>query len=237
MPEDTQSLSTSGAILKLAYQLRRHLWLEWSLARWLGVLLLGAALGSLFVQALRPWAALAIGLFFLGYLVLLRWASRHRYIRYAPLSLEDVAPSDLSAVRPLRVEELVPVRASGLFSVEGKEQYYVDLEADFETVGTREHIILGRVLPSKFLVVGHWSYGELGWWYIFVRPAMLRGLGVGLLYFGAEPLQTLRVVYAPEPEVEQTVYLTFQDDSALRRVWNDLLLDAPADLVLDSGGR
>jgi hypothetical protein len=121
--------------------------------------------------------------------------------------------------------------------VEGKEQHYVDLEADFETVGTREHIILGRVLPSKFLVVGHWSYVELGWWYIFMRPAMLRELGVGLLYFGAEPLEALRVVYAPQPEVEQTVYLTFEDDTALKRVWDDLLLDAPADLVLDSGGR
>ena len=222
--------------MRLAYQLRRHLWLEWSLARWIGALFLITGLASLFAQALRPWAAIVIGLLYLAYLFSMRWASRRQYVHYEPLSPDEVFRTDLSASPPLRAEELVPVRATGVFSVEGKERYYVDLEADFETVGTREHILLGRVLPSQFLLVGYWSYDELGWWYIFFKPAMLRRLGVGHLYFGGEPLVVLRVVYAPEPEVEETVYLAFRDRSAMQRVWDDLLLDAPEDMLRDCAG-
>jgi len=85
---------------------------------------------------------------------------------------------------PLRAEELVPVRVSGWCTVEGQDQYYMDLDAQFETVETREHIVLARVLPSQFLLVGRWSGSELGWWYIFFHPATIRRLDAGQLSFG-----------------------------------------------------
>jgi hypothetical protein len=225
-------LSTKGVILKFAYQLRRHLWAELPLSRWLGALLLTTALGSLAIPWLRPWAAVLVGLLYLAYVLVLGWASRQAYIHYEALPDVEALGQNAADEPPLRPEEMVPVRASGWFSVEGKDRYYLDLEADFETVATREHIVLGRVHPSRFLRLGRWAADELGWWYIFFQPAMIREMELGLLYHGAETQQVLRLVYAPDAETEQTIYLWFDDDTALRRVWNDLTQDAPANTVL-----
>ncbi len=215
-----------GTILQASYRLRRHFWLGWSLARWIG--------GALFVLALltlviwrTPWYALLIGLVLLLYVVLLAWAGRRRYIHFEPdhdskLLLGDAAPGT-----PLRPEEWVPTQASGWLTVEGKRQYYIDLEADFETVATREHIVLARVHPSRFLLVGTWPRHELGWWYAFFQPATIQGLEVGQLTIGREQRPAIRVVYAPDEKAKETILLSFDSPSALRRVWEDLTKDAP----------
>jgi hypothetical protein len=135
----------------------------------------------------------------------------------------------------LRTEELIATRASGWFSVEGKDQYYVDIEADFETVGTREHIILGRVHPSRFLLLGRWPMDEQGWWYIFFRPDTIRELSVGHLCHGPRPRLALRVSYALDEEKQEDIFLTFDNASALRRVWDDLLQDAPSGIAIGAG--
>ncbi len=225
-------MSTKGIVLESTYKLRRHLWAELPLSRWLGILLLAAALGSLLVSWLRPWAAVLIGMLYLGYILILAWSSRREYIDYESLSSVEALRPDAAAEPPLRPEELVPVRASGWFSVEGRDRYYMDLEADFETVATREHILLGRVRPSQFLRIGRWSVDELGWWYVFFQPAMISEMDVGLLYFGAEAQQVLRLTYAPDAKTKKTIFLAFGTDVVLRRVWADLLLDAPPDTIL-----
>jgi hypothetical protein len=222
-------------ILQLAYRLRRHSLVEWSLARWLGTALVAAALGTLLFHALRPWLALSFGGLFLAYLLVLAWASRRRYVRFEPTPQGGPPARDATPPPPLRAEEMLPVRASGWFTVEGREQHFVDLEADLETMSTREHIVLARVRPSRFLLLGEWPGHELGWWYVFFEPAMIRGLDLGRLTFGAQPAQALRVIYAPDEETMQTIYLTFEDASALRRAWHDLLLDAPPDVVAPAG--
>jgi hypothetical protein len=125
----------------------------------------------------------------------------------------------------LRTEELVPIRASGLFAVEGKNRYFVDLEADFETVDSREHIVLARVLPSRFLLLGQWPGDELGWWYIFFQPAMIRQLAAGAVHFGGGGRPALALLYSPDGETEETIYLTFDDRAAMGRVWQDLVRD------------
>jgi hypothetical protein len=225
-------LNTKGAILKLAYQLRRHFWAEVPLSRWLGALLLAACLGSLLVHWLRPWAAVLIGLLYLAYVLILAWALRREYFHYEPIPSMARLDKNPAHDPPLRPEELVPVRASGWFSVEGQDRYYVDLEADFETVGTREHIVLGRVRPSRFMYFGQWSSEELGWWYIFFQPDMIRQMELGNLYYGPEPRQVLRLAYAPNAETVETIFLGFHEEAALRRVWADLVRDAPPDLAL-----
>jgi hypothetical protein len=116
--------------------------------------------------------------------------------------------------------------------VEGRDRYYIDLEADFETVPTREHILLGRVRPSKYLMLGSWPVDELGWWYAFVQPSMISEMDVGLLHFGAEPQQVLKLTYGPDAKTIQTIYLAFGTDAALRQVWADLLQDAPPEVAL-----
>jgi hypothetical protein len=225
--EVTILLSAIGFILRLAYRLYRHWWLGWPLTRWLGLLLFGLAVWSLFFFWPSLWPAIVLAVLFLARLAIQFWAGRQGYLHFEPLPGELDRLRGLDPPPGLGVQEMVSVRVSGWFTVEGKDQYYVDVEADFETVGTREHIVLGRVHPSRFLFLGRWPRFEIGWWYIFFQPAMIYDLALGHLYAGPQPQLALRVSYAPDAETQQVIYLVFADRQALRRVWDDLLLDAP----------
>ena len=48
----------------------------------------------------------------------------------------------------------------------------------------------------------------------------------GRLTFGTRSRRALRIVHAPDADTLQTIYLAFDDPVALRRVWDDLILDA-----------
>jgi hypothetical protein len=220
-------LSLIGWFLYTAYRLRRHLWLGWSLARWLGLLILAAGLAAVVYWWPHPWPAIPLGVLFLAYLILLAWAARKGYVHFSQATHPDNLFHHTGSAPPLPTDQMVPVRATGWFTVEGRDQYFVDVEADFETVGTREHIVLGRIHRSRFLLLGRWPGEELGWWYIFFQPAMIRHMAVGHLLCGPHPFLAMQVVYAPDEETQQTVYLAFDEASILHQVWHDLQLDAP----------
>jgi hypothetical protein len=220
-------LSPGGIVLQLAYRLSRHFWLGWTLARWLGLLILGLGVWALIRLWPNPWPSIAAGILLLFYVGILVWARRTGYLHYSRLPAIERQIKELKAPPPLGQEELLPARASGWFSVESKNQYFVDADADFETVGTREHIVLGRVHPSRFLQLGSWPRDEIGWWYVFIQPKMIRKVDVGRLTAGCEPQRALRIVYAPDTETEMTIYLVTHDPTSLRRIWDDLLKDAP----------
>ena len=219
-----------GVILRASYRLRHHLWLGWSLARWVAILLVGLAVAALVYWWPSPWPATLLALLFLGYLLVLVWATRQGYLCFEPLPEGAAVLQNPAVARPLDKEEKVPVRASGWFTVQEKVQYYVDLEADFETVGTREHIVLGRVHPSRFLLVGRWPSEDWGWWYIFFEPHMIRTMTVGHLCHGPNPELAIRITYELDPETQQTAYLGSDSTSALQQIWEDLLLDAPPEV-------
>lgn len=225
-PEGTNILSTSGLILQIAYRLRRHFWGGWPLSRWVGLLFVVAILWALIRWRAFPWPAAIPAALYLVYLLVLAWAGRQRYVQFQPLAGDGPAVDPPGNLRPLGVQEMVPVRASGWFTVEGQTQYFVDVEADFETVGTREHIVLGRIHPSRFLLLGRWPRHEQGWWYVFFQPAMIRDLRLGHLQFGARPQLALRVLYTLHEQTQQAVYLVFHDRQVLQRVWEDLAQDA-----------
>ncbi len=224
-------MSAIGVILWLAYRLQRHEWSGWPLSRWLGLLLVVATVWVFLLWRAHPWPALIPAALFVAYVLLLAWARRQGYIRFKPISGQDGLLGNTPPVPPLGTQELVPTRASGWFTVEGQEQYYVDLEASFETVETREHIVLGRVHPSRFLVVGKWPKQQTGWWYIFFQPAMIRGLHLGHLLHGLRTRRALRVTYAPDDDLRQTAYFTSENALDLHRVWDDLALDAPTGAI------
>jgi len=219
-------VDTLGTSLRWAYRLRRHQWLNGPLSRWLGLLLLALGLASLLAWWPRPWLAGLFGLLFLAYLATLAWAGRQGYARFEPDAQAQALLAKEADQPPLRRQEQVPVRASGPFHVEDKEQAFLDLDADFQTAATREHIILGRVHPARFLLLGRWPKHELGWWYIFFQPATIQSMQVGYLRFGPTPSLALEVVYAPQPGTRRTIYLTFKNHQDLRRVWDDLAHDA-----------
>jgi hypothetical protein len=192
----------------------------------MGTLLVATGLGVAIIWWPRFWLAAPFGLLWLLFLALIGWAARQKYVLFVPLRHEETLPQ-ANSLPALRAEELVPVRASGWFTVEGKDQYYVDVEADFETVRTREHIILGRVHPSRFLLVGSWPEWELGWWYIFFQPKTILEMSLGQLQAGRGVRLALRVVYATNEQGQQTIFLACDDLDAMRRIWDDLLRDAP----------
>jgi hypothetical protein len=226
-------LSLVGVVLQSAYRLRRHLWLEWPLSRWLGFLLLAGGTAVLIHYWPQFWLAIPPGALFLGYAALMTWAARRQHVHFEAAPEPEGLLHD--AGDALGKEELVPVQASGWFTVEGKDQFFMDIEADFETVGTREHIILGRVHPSRFLLLGQWPKWEQGWWYLFFRPEMIRAVEIGYLHFGPHPQAALRVSYTLNEESEETIYLSSDDASMLRQVWDDLLLDTPASVTVPAG--
>ena len=219
-------MNARGVILQSAYRLSRHFWLGWTLARWFGFLILGLGIWALVRWWPNPWPAIVAGIVLVLYSGILFWARRRGYVHFSRLPGEARRLSKQGVHRPLRKEELVPVRVSGWFSVEGQNQYFVDIEADFETVGTREHIVLGRVHPSRFLLLGRWLKEELGWWYVFVQPGMIRQMDIGELTAGPQPERALRIAYAPDTDTERTVYLVAGQES-LGQIWHDLLKDAP----------
>jgi hypothetical protein len=228
--KDSISLRAIGVILKISYRLRRHYWLGLPLAYWFALLMFVAALGALLRWRSFPWPAVALAGLVLAYALTLFWASRQGYARFVASLLTDECSPGHSPV-PLPSHEAVPMRTTGWFEVEGEKRYLVDLEADFETAGTREHIVMGRIHPSRFLLFGTWPKRDLGWWYIFFQPSMIRQMHQGTLYHGFQPRPAIGLVYEPDPTARQTVYLTFYDKQALYRVWDDLLVDAPQGIV------
>jgi hypothetical protein len=205
-----------------------------SLARWLGLLLFVDLLALLIHGWPSFWEASPLALLLLIYIALLTWAGRRRYVHFEPAVDRQTLIAGTPPDEPLHCEECIPIRASGWFQVHGKRQYFVDVEADFETVETREHIVLGRVHASRFLWLGWWPVDEIGWWYIFFQPPMIEEVTVGYFGFGTRPQQALRVVYSPEKDVRETVFLAFQDVEAMRCVWHDLLKDAQPAVADDS---
>ena len=196
------------------------------MGRWLGALLLLAAAGVLIGSRMASWPlAAALGALLLVYARILTWARRRRYVYFAPgeVLLDDPPPG-----AGLDMAGLIPIRASGWFTVEGKRQYYVDLDADYQTVPSREHIVLARVYPSRFLLLGRWLEREIGWWYIFFEPAMVRQIQVGRLHFGARPRLALQLTYSAGVKTQETIQVAFDNLATLKQVWADLIIDAPS---------
>lgn len=219
---DTKSLDFTGVLLRLAYRLRRYRWLGGALVLWLGLGLAGGAAFTVLrtwpsLWPLVPWAVLL-----LGYVLFLAWAARQQYVHFGTSSGTRALLQDIGSAPSLHVNEDVPVRASGWFHVEGRDGYFLDIEADFKTTATGEHIVMGRVHPSRFLLLGRWPKGEVGWWYVFCQPSTIQEVKVGYLHFGPRPYLALRVTYTPEGKASQAIYFTTKDAITLRRLQNHL---------------
>jgi hypothetical protein len=233
-----------AGLLRVAYRLRYHRFAGWSLDRWLVTLLLLAACLSLLLGRSRMPASqfggadslwglwlTAAGCAFLALAVLAMraWAAQRMYMLFT--RRPDPPPSG----RALDPTEKVLLHATGQFEVEGKSHFFADILAYWRTFATREHAVMAIVHASRYLLLGTIPGEDLGMWYIFFRPEMLRSVVAGELRFGSVRRPALLVTYQPalsgagqgrrgtKASPLQSVYLAFDDPAARSCVWADLL--------------
>ncbi len=215
-----------GLVLKISYRLRRlRIWGQ-PLNRWLFFLsLLGILAVAVGLIKSGPVTDALVILVCLGLMLALLWAGRTRYLIFR--RAEPTSPLALANGPQLAPEEKVPVRASGHFEVSGMRRYFVEAQAYFETVATREHIIIAWTPLWSFLGLVDSPREEVGLWYAFFMPAAIQEIEVGEVHFGLQPRPALKVVYQSESGSGETVHLSFDDHEQRELVLADLRRDAP----------
>jgi hypothetical protein len=222
----TSLLAFQGLILKINYRLNRlRLWGQ-PLNRWLFLLsLLGVLAVAVDLVESGPVADAVVIPACLGLMLALLWAGRTRYLIFR--KTEHPSSPAAADVPQLAPEQKVPVRASGHLEVSDMKRYFVEAQAYFETVETREHIIIAWTPRWSFLGLADSPREEVGLWYAFFMPATIREIEVGEVHFGLRPRPALKVVYQSESGSQETVYLSFDHPEQREIVLADLRRDAP----------
>jgi hypothetical protein len=212
-------MSIVGFILKASYQLIRHRIGPLRLNFVPLLFAVGSGLVWWKVGGLTDGqAALIIGLCLILVLVTLL-AKRQGFIAFRRSELSP--PPHPHELAP---DEKAAVRATGLFEVRDKQRYFVEVTADFATMETREHIVMGRMLDARFLVGV--PKADAGWWYIFFKPHMIREIAGGQVHFGLRTRPAIKLGYRTEEGKVGTVYLSFDDPLQMQQVLEDLRRDA-----------
>ena len=212
-------MSIIGLILKASYQLSRH---RLGPLRLNLVPLLLALAGGLIWRAggLTGAQAILIILLCLALVLVMLLAKRQGFIVFHHRGTAD---SKMDRIE-LAADEQVPIRATGLFEVRDKRRYFVEVTADFATMETREHIVMARMLDSRFLVGS--PKDDVGWWYLFFKPFMIRDIEVGQVHFGLRARPAIKLGYETDEGKVEPVYLSFDDPIQMQRVLEDLRRDA-----------
>jgi hypothetical protein len=213
-------MSIVGFILKVSYQLDRH---RIGPVRLNFVPLLFALASGLIWRAgglVGEQAAFIIVLCLVLVLVTLL-ARRQGFIVFRQGGGEPSPSPDRSELAP---DEKIAVRATGLFEVRDRQRHFVEVTADFATMETREHIVMARMLDSRFLVGA--PKGDVGWWYIFFKPHTIGEIEVGEIHFGLRARPAIKLGYKTDEGKVEPVCLSFDDSRQMQRVFEDLRRDA-----------
>ncbi len=217
-------------IYQLVYHLSRHYLLGWTLNRWtiLGLLISPFVLLLIpFQSPLWPWLLFGLLLFFnLSSIIGVWWIRRRGFLRFEPEALEsDIAPT------PLPFPDKIPLNASGNFAVESMIRSFVEERGHYQAFKTRERVIMVPMPHTRYVLLALSSETEIGWWYIFFKPNMIKHYEPGRLCFGPHMRPALRLTYLPEDrETPETIYLSF--DTLAHR--NQMLADLLTDQILET---
>lgn len=214
-----------GLLLRFLQRLDDHQWYDTSLFIWLVSLLL---LLSLFpILGLLPGGLTLSAALWISVLLLYLgrwWGRRHFYTHFVP----EPMPALARDIPPLYPADKLLLHATGLLGVEGKQGKFNDLIAYYRTFETREHAIMARQTPSRFLW-GRTPPRLLGMWYAFVHPHELQDVQAGKIYLGSKAYPALRLHICRQnekgKEVREKLYLRFSSPEDRARVLADLLLD------------
>lgn len=208
-----------GRLLKLSHQLSRHYYGALPVGVWIVVLALLVAITGLWRHWPLAAPALASAVALAG-LALMVWGRIQRYHRFRPA---PSAPAPEVPHIPLRGVEHIKIRATGRLSVEGKEHFFVNLEAIYHTFETREHAVMAHVPWSRFLLARS-RRQYVGMWYAFFKPEDIRRIEIGELEYGLPYRPALRLHYQG-PKREETVLLAFSSEEERARALSDLYYD------------
>ncbi len=238
----------AGRLFWISYQVNRHHWMGAPMDRWGMIALL--ILAGLFAIRWLPGGSVGVLVcaVLLGMLLLLRSvASRHSYLIFAPEGEPARHRPDAAMMNPA---DMLKLRATGRFEVEGRTQDFTELLAYFRSFETREHAVMAICPPASFLGVGAWPGHEIGMWYMFFKHKEIRRIDPGLLEFGGYRRPGLRIQVRQEippstspldvwggyrsggrtkPKYEDaTLFLSFDSLEDRARVLDDLTADALA---------
>ena len=227
---------------KGSHQIRGHELAGVRLDRWMILLLL--ILAGLFAVGVLPGrltGVIACSVLLLAMIVIVNLAARRQFVVF---NRDGSAMPQSLGVRLLDPMARLPLRATGLFEVEGKEQRFTDLRATYRSFQTREHAVMAIVPPSRALLVGSWPDEDIGMWYIFFKDKEIRCIEPGQLSFGRQTRPAIQidveqVILPPTSPVDvwggyrsgnqklklrqQTIYLSFDSLSDRQMALADLL--------------
>lgn len=198
-----------------------------AIIRWLPVL-------TLLVGWIRHWSvpvmvALLLIIIWINYSL---WrAKRDNYNRFVPDQATLLSTPDLESLPPNRK---IAVRATGLFSISGRQGNLLLRPAEYWRVPLGEHVVMAEEQPGKFL-------------YQFFSAQNLQEVRPGWLLFGSRPVKTLAITFlarwGPEytrfgqvyedgddsdlpPAKQVTIYLSAPDLETHQAIWQTIVTDA-----------
>lgn len=210
------------------YALTHAQWLGLTLIRWL-YLVLSALAGGWLLFALPGgwpislgWLAVAGGLWGLA-----RYARRRRFTRFRTTATTLPAPAKMA------LADKRPLYITGALSVEAKVRSFTALPGFYRSFATREHALIGRVMPRRVAALAAWPEDEIGLWYAFFTPPQIIAVAPGQQQIGRQWLLALAVTYRPAPLPNArrrtpnatTLYLAFPDPDDYTAVLADLLVE------------
>ncbi len=215
-----------GTYLYVLRNLRFHLWVDIPLNSWLITLIL--LLSPLPLTGILPGGlALSLGFLLLTFTIVFSqwWARRRFYIHF----VAEGQISDPGEQQPLWPEDKLLLFATGRFEVEGRRDRFTNLMAYYRTFETREHVVMARITPTRYLRLGRTPVDVLGMWYLFITPDYLNQVVAGNMYYGTEPQPALKLNFTrlndKGKRIPMVAYLSFASEADRLRVYADLLLD------------
>jgi hypothetical protein len=218
-----------GLLYQFVYNLERHRLFNIQLRHWLIL----ACLILLAAMWLGVWGAsrLAAALITVGAVIIIAaiwWAGRQRYVRFEEHSSGKAEETNQRADQQLADLTLpamtrIDTCATGFFEVSGMRRYFVETPAKYTTFETGEHCVMTRVPLTRFMLLGKSRENEVGWWYTFFQPSVIRSVSSGCLYFGPRPRLALRLeIQGVDGSEDESMYLSFENEAARWLVLVDL---------------
>ena len=179
----------SGLFFQISYHLRRHVVMGVRMDIFLVAACLLGALVTL-GQKESSWG-IALLILALGGSALVIIAQRKGYLLFLPDSDTRLSPP-CPALEP---DTELLIRASGHFVIRDQVCYLVEHQTIVTTPRNREHILMVKLQPGRFLLIGRSRSSEWGWWYQFLKAEAIDQVVLGVVIHGWQPRLALQVCY------------------------------------------